>query len=243
MLSHVITSVGAFDGTTERGRATASIGAANAVTRVSAKSLGDYANGLIFIVNAAHSATDYDRVEFDAVGRLAVTPRASGTALQVAAAINTFRLNPTTQQYPNDLRQMVIAGGGVIVGADNGAGTGVSAAATGSTTLAGGLAPTRFDSNRAQFEGTTNAGLFSFDSDEPLVLVECFATLAGSVAWSLTLRELSPARGDLSRSSVIASGTATNALVFDKPVIIQPGWGLGFAAATTGRVHCIVKRA
>lgn len=253
-LSHILTGTAEFNATAELGRATATVGAANAATRVAAGQLGTYANGATFLVWSAGGSVE--RVERD--GRqLRVGKRTGGTALQLAAAINNMADDPRVYRSVElaDAITQALRGNHpspdaktlprLDIGADNAGGTGADAAATGLGTLAGGVDSTLAGPNHHEYGAAAgNGGLFVFDHSEPLVLVQLAAYLSGSAAWTLTLRPLTPARGDLGTPVAVAGATSATALVLDKPVVIPPGWGLGFAAAAVqGRVYATVRRA
>lgn len=120
---------------------------------------------------------------------------------------------------------------------DNGAGDGSDPAATGTVAMAGGLDPSDRRPNFFEFESDANGGLFVFDANEPLKLVQFMAALDASVAWTLTLRPLR----DTSMGIPIATGTSQVVRV-DLPAIILPEWGIGFTAATQGSAFCTVAR-
>lgn len=253
-LSHILSGTAVFNATAELGRATATVGAADAATRVAAAQLGGHANGETFLVWAAGGGTE--RIERD--GRqLRAGKRAAGTALQLAAAINAVADDPRVYRSVElaDSITQALRGNNptpaaktlprLDLGADNGSGTGADPAATGTGTLAGGLDSTLAGPNHHEYGAAVgNGGLFVFDHSEPLVLVQLAAYLSGSAAWTLTLRPLTPARGDLGTPVAVAGATSATALVLDKPVVIPPGWGLGFAAAAVqGRAYVTVRRA
>lgn len=243
-LEHILTG-GAFDAVTELGRARASLGAANAQTRVAAPFLGDWANGVTYVVGAQGSGGT--EAELHPVSRsVQVRPATGGTALQVANAVNTARPNGLTQMTATQARNIQavsrIDGDFKLLG-DYGAGTGLDPATAGSVALAGGLAPERLPAGWVRFSAAAGgAGLFIFDSDEPLKLVQFGAALSGAVAWTLTLRPLSTAKYDQGIGLPITNANSQYVLVRDTNVVIPPGWALGFSAAATGRVFASVVR-
>ena len=254
-LSHVLTGTAVFNATTEHGRAQATVGAANAATRVAAQHLGAWANGMTYTVWAMGGATT--RVESDA--RSVRVGRATGaTANDVAAAVNQS-LNP---RDPRRFFTMLTAdnqteaargnhpgqgaqGAYTMLNADVASGTGADPVAVGTGTLAGGADPLTYGANAAQYAiAAGSGGLFVFDHDEPLMLVQFAANLSASAAWTLTLRRLGPARGDLGVGYAITGASSQFPLVVNQPVIIPPGWGIGFSAvAVQGTAFAMVRRA
>lgn len=239
-LVHSIEAAAVFNGTTELGRASGSLGAGNAVTRLVAGRLGTWANDIDYTVtprqgSVAHVEYDYGKPEVRARG-------ASGhSSDDLVRAFNTL---------PNDPRiNRVIAGRGDLAEnmrlgkepwnfrMDLGAGDGSDPAATGTVALSGGLDPHRSRPNYFEFESVSDAGLFVFDAADPLKLVQLVAALGASVAWTVTLRLLM----DTSIAFPIASGTSSTVRV-DTSALILPGWGVGFAAAGEGSAFCTVAR-
>lgn len=251
-LSHALTGTAAFDAVSELGRAQATVGAADAATRISASRLGAEANGITYLVWGMGGAAS--RVEVD--GRAIRVGIATGaTAADVAAALN---LNPRDPRrvfvsYRADNQTEAVRaihpgqgaqGAYTLFGADVAGGTGADPVTLGSATLAGGADPSVYGNNAAQFTAATgHGGLFVFDHDEPLVLVQFMAELSSSVAWTLTLRPLTPARGDLGIGHTITGATSQNPLVTNQPVVIPPGWGVGFSASAQGSAFVMVRRA
>lgn len=250
-LSHTVTGSGVFNGTTEIGRARATIGTGDAATRVAASHLGSYGNALSYTVIAGGG--NVERVERDQ-SSLRVFKRTGGTAAQTIAALT----NPRDPRQFHQARQYdalteALRSGRAFptsnvqafldIGADLAGGDGSSAAAVGSSALTGGVDPDSWIPNTAGYTTEGDGGLFVFDSEEPLVLVQMMAVLAESAAWTLTLRRLTAARADASSAVAVAGATATSALKLDTPLVIPPGWGLGFTANTQGFVSVMVRRA
>lgn len=239
-LAHSLGAAAVFDATSEIGRASGSLGAANAVTRLWAGRLGTWANGIDYTVLPRLGASA--RVEYD-YGKPQVRARAS-------AAGNSGDLAQAFNANPHDPRvNRVIAGRGDLaenmrIGKepwsfrmDTGAGDGSDPAATGTIALSGGLDPNDAKPNQYDFESDAAGGLFVFDAADPLKLVQFMALLDASVAWTLTLRYLR----DTSVGIPIATSTSQVVRV-DLPVVILPGWGIGFTAATQGSAFCTVAR-
>jgi hypothetical protein len=242
-LIHIVTDSGAFDAVSERGRASATIGMASGATRVAAGALGAWANGLEYTV-LPPSNVAFTRVDLDPARAIRVLPKAGALASDVRTALNSVaRADPRLVLTPRDqaqLSSLVWSGYRFSYGADFNGGDGMGAVSEGTVILADGADPT-YGNNEVLFSSDANGGLFVFDSDEPLVLLQFQASLGASVAWALTLRELTPARGDQSIAIPVTNNTSSGVLV-NTPVVIPPGWGLGFSANTTGRARAIVRR-
>lgn len=248
-LAYNLSGSAVFDQGAELGRASASVGSGDGIVRVAAAQKGSYANDLDLTL-ATRGVT---RVEADGQHlRLLMT---SGlTAAQAIAALNT-RLRDPRRFYSRQRADSVTEASralhgdvGVLpymgFGADRSSGDGTDPATPGTAAFTGGADPDVFAGNTAQYNSdAAAAGLFVFDADEPLQLVQLAADLGASVAWALTLRRLTPAWGEQGSGMPIASGTAQSVLVTDRNVIIPPGWGIGFNAATTGFAMVTVRRA
>jgi hypothetical protein len=128
-----------------------------------------------------------------------------------------------------------------VFGPDNAGNPGTDPATPGSASLTGGLDSLRVGFGCHRYGSNVAAGLFVFDADEPLRLVQFLARLNAPVAWSLLLRPLTPARAVDGPGVVIASGVSSTVLV-DRAVIVPPGWGLGFEAPTGGTASATVQR-
>ncbi len=230
VLEHVITATGTFTGTAERGRGAATLGSSNAKTRVAATRLGDYINSRKYVVRTAGGSET--AIHADETG-WQITPATGATANDVIAAINAF--NESQGVRYNHISAKIRA--------DASDGTGVSAVGVGSTTFSGGIAPTQVTKEWNRFSSDADAGLFVFDHDVPLVLMQMGMRLSSSVAWALNLRPLTAARGDLNTPYPVASGTNQNYVLLDTPVVIPPGWGLGLTANAQGSVWLAVREA
>lgn len=228
VLEHVIEATGTFTGTAERGRAQVTLGSSNAKTRVSATHLGDYANGRTYVVRTPGGSGTV--VTANELG-WQVSPAAGATANDVIAVLNAFQENQGVRFNHIPAR----------VRADGADGTGASAIAAGSGTLAGGVAPTELDKAWYRYSSDDDAGLFVFNHDQPLVLRQFGARLSSSTAWSLTLRPLTAAFGDQATPYTVTSGTGQNILLTETPVVIPVGWGLGFTASAQGRAFAGVR--
>jgi len=239
-LVHSLDASAVFDAVSEIGRAMAEVGAANAVTRLIAGQLGTWANSINYTVmprlgSAAHVELDY--------GKPAVRARAAsaGTSGDLARAFRAPPHDPRINRVltgPGDMAtNMRLGKDPWTFRMDNGAGDGSDPAATGTVAMAGGLDPSDRRPNFFEFESDANGGLFVFDANEPLKLVQFMAALDASVAWTLTLRPLR----DTSMGIPIAAGTSQVVRV-DLPAIIMPEWGIGFTAATQGSAFCTVAR-
>lgn len=230
VLEHVITATGTFTGTAERGRATASLGSSNAKTRVASTKLGDHINGRRYVVRTAGGSSTGVVVDLEG---WQVMPATGASANDVIAAINAF----------NEMEGVRYGRVQASIRADASDGTGASAVGVGSTTFSGGIAPTQITKEWNRFSSDADAGLFVFDHDVPLVLMQMGMRLSGSTAWTLNLRPLTAARGDLNTPYPVASGTNQNYLLLDTPAVIPPGWGLGFTASAQGSVWIAVREA
>lgn len=251
-LAHILGGTATFNATAELGRARLTIGAADAATRVAAPKLGAWANGISYTVWARGGATR--QVVYDGAS-LRVGKATGDTAEQVADAINASSRDPrrfyattlpdnltssTRAQRPSDGSQ----GAYLDLGADVAGGSGADPAATGTGVLAGGADPQFQGGNAVQYVASTgNGGLFVFDHEEPLVLVQFMASLSGAVAWELTLRRVSPARADEGVALPIANANSQNILVTTPSVVIPPGWGIGFSASAQGGAFVMVRKA
>lgn len=230
VLEHVIEATGTFTGAAERGRATATRGSSDAVTRVAASRLGAYANAQKYLVRTATGSQTVVTQDFDG---LAVQPASGATANDVIDALNAF---DPSYGYAYSRPWMRVK-------ADAGAGTGASAVGVGATTFTGGLDPTEVTKGWCRFSSDADAGLFVFNHDEPLELVQYGARLGSSVAWTMTLRPLSAAFADLGTSYPIAGSTDQNLLGVNPRVLIPVGWGVGFTANAQGRAWVGVRAA
>lgn len=248
-LAYELTSSARFLPNAELGRASAILGTGDGAVRAVATYKGSYANG-----RTLHLMTrDDTRVEVD--GNQIRLVMASGlTAEQAAEALLDRQRNPALaygRPQPDALTSAIRAQRRAAViapflgwGVDLNGGSGSDPAPTGVATFAGGADPNEFSANSALYESSaTDAGLYVFDSEEPLKFEQFAASLGGSVAWALTLRRLGPGWGDSGQFAPIASGTGQNVLVTDRNVIIPPGWGIGFSADTTGFAMVTVRRA
>lgn len=248
-LCHRVSGSGVFDAVTELGRARLTIGTSNAAHRVVAPRLGAEFNSVAYLVQRGSLRIREEGLIFH------VDIPTGTTAAQLAALVNRDRFNPRVgpaTTLPDAFTAALRSGmpyprGGPFtrLGADLAGGTGASAATLGGTNLAGGVDPVMTAASSFELSAAegANAGLFVFDAEEPLVLVQFAAFLSGSVAWELTLRRLTLARADIAEAVVIAGATAASALVIDRPVVIPAGWGLGFSAGAQGWAQATVQRA
>jgi hypothetical protein len=201
-------------------------------------------------------ATWAARVRQALTGRNVRVGKASGdSANHVADALNANSRDPRrfyATSRPDNLTDSIRAqrpsdgtqGAYLDLGADVAGGAGTDPAATGTGVLAGGADPQVYGANVAQYViSSGNGGLFVFDHEEPLVLMQFMASLSGAAAWALTLRKVSPARADEGLALPITNANSQNILVTNQPVIILPGWGLGFSVAAQGGAFVVVRKA
>lgn len=227
-LGHRLSASVTFDGVTELGRAVATVGSGDAELRFVAGRLGSVLNGTVVTVAAADASpiVQLDPAPAGGTRRVRFVPETTDSAADAAERFPTLLRNASASRevaaFAEISRIAVDAGG-----------SGADPVAAGSATFAGGAEPSLFGGMSLFESATVNGGLFIFDADEALLLRQFAFDLSASVAWTLTMRLLTPARGDMGHYVPVANATSQRGIV-TTPVIIPPGWGLCFAAAAQG---------
>ena len=231
-----------FDPETEKGRAFAEIGSGESGVRIEAGSLGDWANGVRFSVLAAAGTEAQSQYDYGGAGHVKVRPGAGMSAGELVRTLNAPVNDPRRQQslrlHRETTDHMLTGRAPWTFRYASLTEDGTDPADLGTALLAGGEEPQTSRDNQTIFESDAAGGLFVFDSPDPLVLMQFVAHLESSQAWTLTLRP----SFDRSVAFPVASGTG-QILRVDTPVVILPGWGLGFGAGAKGGALCTVKRA
>ena len=222
-------SAGTFDGT-EIGRAKYETGTSAADVRFSARRLGDSGHGIHVKMVDPGRAYESTIVRAYADEIEIVLKRSSSaitaTAAEVAAAVNAFDF----RAMPN----LAIVAHGYGTSA-------VSALAR--TALSGGLTVPPSEGFTARLSTASTAGLFYFDQNEPLQIMQVEAALGASVATvisSVDYRTMCPVTTE---NFTIYGVTSTGFLwVPTQPVVLLPGRGIKVTAATTGIVRVTARR-
>ena len=227
-LQHESTA-GVFNGT-EMGRALHETGVGASDVRFSARRLGDGGNAIY--VKMVDPGRVYVRTTVRVYAdEIEIVLRHSGvaitaTAAEVAAAVNAFDFRVTPGLY--------------VVAHAYGAGV-VSAMVR--TPLLGGVAIPNPEGFTARLSAAGNGGLFFFDQNEPLQLMQVETALGASVATVVSTVDYRTMLAGATEAFTMHSVTSASILwVPTQPVVLLPGRGVKITAAATGIARVTVRR-